>query len=96
MGRRKYASLIDLKAGYHNVPFDPATNKYAIFTCHKGKYKWLRMPFGLTNAPAHFQWVMEDIIHGTGSDGRPQPPLDCKIYLDDFTVMDDTVEGCLE
>lgn len=96
MGRKKYASLIDLKAGYHNIPFDPATSKYAIFTCHKGKYKWLRMPFGLTNAPAHFQWVMEDIIHGLGPDGRSQPPLDCEIYLDDFTVMDDTVEGCLE
>lgn len=54
------------------------------------------MPFGLTNAPAHFQWVMEDIIHGLGPDGRSQPPLDCEIYLDDFTVMDDTVEGCLE
>ena len=54
MGRRRFASLIDLKAGYHNIPFDPETNKYAIFTCHKGKYKWLRMPFGLTNAPAHF------------------------------------------
>ena len=54
MGRKRYASLIDLKAGYHNIPFDPETNKYAIITCHKGKYKWLRMPFGLTNAPAHF------------------------------------------
>ena len=71
MGRKKYASLIDLKAGYHNIPFDPDTNKYAIFTCHKGKFKWLRMPFGLTNAPAHFQWAMEDIIHGPGADGKP-------------------------
>lgn len=69
MGRKRYASLIDLKAGYHNIPFDPETNKYAVFTCHKGKFKWLRMPFGLTNAPAHFQWVMEDIIHGLGADG---------------------------
>ena len=71
MGRKKYASLIDLKAGYHNIPFDPETNKYAIFTCHKGKFKWLCMPFGLTNAPAHFQWAMEDIIRGPGSDGKP-------------------------
>ena len=54
MGRKRYASLIDLKAGYHNIPFDPEANKYAICTCHKGKYKWLCMPFGLTNAPAHF------------------------------------------
>jgi hypothetical protein len=54
MGRRKYASLIDLKAGYHNIPFEPVSSRYATFVCHRGKFRWLRMPFGLTNAPAHF------------------------------------------
>jgi hypothetical protein len=77
MGRRKFASLIDLKAGYHNIPFEPVSSRYATFVCHRGKFRWLRMPFGLTNAPAHFQWVMEDIIHGLGPDGLPQPPLEC-------------------
>ena len=62
MRRRKLASLIDLKAGFHNIPFDKESSKYAAFICHKGRYRWLRMPFGLTQAPAHFQWVMEDII----------------------------------
>jgi Reverse transcriptase (RNA-dependent DNA polymerase) len=63
MGRRKYASLIDLKAGYHNVPFDAATTPLATFVTHRGKYRWARMPFGLTNAPAHFQWCMEQIVN---------------------------------
>jgi Reverse transcriptase (RNA-dependent DNA polymerase) len=61
----RYASLIDLKAGYHNVRWD-STNCYSVFATHVGKYRWLRMPFGLTNAPAHFQWAMEDIINGAG------------------------------
>lgn len=72
MGRRKYASLVDLKAGYHNIPFEEASSKLATFVCHRGKFRWRRMPFGLSNAPAHFQWAMEQIIHGPGPDGRPQ------------------------
>jgi Reverse transcriptase (RNA-dependent DNA polymerase) len=74
MKQHKYASLVDLKAGYHNIPWDE-TNKYGIFITHRGKFKWLRMPFGLTNAPAHFQWAMEDIIHGDNTDGKQK--LNC-------------------
>ena len=74
MGRRKYASLVDLKAGYHNIPFDSETAPLATFTCHRGKFQWTRMPFGLTNAPAHFQHCMETIIHGPAADGTRPPP----------------------
>ena len=56
--------MVDLKAGYHNIPLDPATQLKVCFTTHRGKFKWLRMPFGLQNAPAHFQWVMETILKG--------------------------------
>ena len=96
MGRRKYASLVDLKAGYHNIPFDPATAPLATFITHKGKYRWQRMPFGLTNAPAHFQWCMEQIVHGRSPDGQLRDPLNCDIYLDDFTVSDDDLDTCLD
>jgi Reverse transcriptase (RNA-dependent DNA polymerase) len=68
MGRAKYASLIDLKAGYHNVLFGESA-KYATFTTHRGRFRWLRMPFGLSNAPAHFTWVMNDIVHGDRAQG---------------------------
>ena len=54
------------------------------------------MPFGLTNAPAHFQWCMETIVHGPKKDGTFPPKLQCDIYLDDFTLSHDEVEGCLD
>ena len=54
MQRRKYASLVDLKAGYHNIPFEPISAKYATFVCHRGKFRWKRMPFGLSNASRLF------------------------------------------
>ena len=46
--RAKYASLIDLKAGFHNVVMDKKASYYLTFVYHRGKYRWLRMPFGLT------------------------------------------------
>ena len=65
-------SLLDLKAGFHNVPLDEGTQLKTVFTTPLGRYKWLRMPFGLTQAPAHFQWVMRQVLGD-----------EFNIYLDD-------------
>ena len=46
--------MIDLKAGYHNIPFEHESSYDSTFAMHRGKYCWLRMPMGLTQAPAHF------------------------------------------
>ena len=48
LGRHKYVSLIDLKAGFHNIKFEERSSYRSCFVCHKGKFRWLRMPFGLT------------------------------------------------
>ena len=52
--RYKFASMLDLKAGYLNVPFEETSSYLTTFITHKGKYRWRRMCFGLTQAPAHF------------------------------------------
>ena len=49
LGRAKWISMIDLKAGYHNIPFEHESSSYdSTFATHRGKYRWLRMPMGLT------------------------------------------------
>ena len=48
LGRAKWISMIDLKAGYHNIPFEHELSYDLTFTTHRGKYRWLRMPVGLT------------------------------------------------
>ena len=50
----KWVSMIDLKAGFYNIPFEHETSYRSTFITHKGKYRWVRMPMGLTQAPAHF------------------------------------------
>ena len=46
--RSKYVSMIDLKAGFHNIPFEHETSYNSTFVTPKGKFRWIRMPMGLT------------------------------------------------
>ena len=48
LGRAKWISMIDLKAGYHNIPFEHKSLYKSTFALHRRKYHWLRMPMGLT------------------------------------------------
>ena len=43
LGRAKYLSQIDLKAGYYNVPLVKASQKLTAFATHSGTYYWTRM-----------------------------------------------------
>ena len=48
LGRSKWVSMIDLKAGFHNIPFEHESSYDSTFVTHRGKFRWLRMPMGLT------------------------------------------------
>lgn len=80
--------MIDLKARFHNILFETNSSYDCTFITHRGKYRWLRMPMGLTQAPAHFQFVVEDILRG-GEGDRPLPVV---VYLDDIAVYGDDQE----
>ncbi len=84
--------MIDLKAGFHNIPFENESSYDSTFVTHWGKYHWLRMPMGLTQAPAHFQFVVEDVLKGKPGD-RPLPVV---VYLDDIAVYGDDQDQVLE
>ena len=84
--------MIDLKAGFHNIPFEHESSYDSTFITHRGKFRWLRMPMGLTQAPAHFQVVVESVLRG-GTGDRPLPVV---VYLDDIAVFGDDQEQVLE
>ncbi len=79
-------TLIDLKAGFHNIKFEERSSYRSCFVCHRGKFRWLCMPFGLTQAPAHFQRVVEAVL---GTD------LPLTVYLDDIAVYGDDPDQVL-
>ena len=83
LGRGKWVSMLDLKAGFHNIPFESISSYDSTFVTHRGKFRWLRMPMGLTQAPARFQFVVESVLRGEPGD-RPLPVV---VYLDDIAVF---------
>ena len=84
--------MIDLKAGFHNIPFEAESSYDSTFVTYRGKFCWLRMPMGLTQAPAHFQYVVEDVLKGKSGDRR----LPVVVYLDDIAVFRDDRDQDLE
>ncbi|KAL1116341.1 hypothetical protein AAG570_005836 [Ranatra chinensis] len=57
-------SLLDLKAGYHQIRMHEADCEKSL-QFGKGKYEFTRMPFGLRNAPTTFQHLMDEFLEGT-------------------------------
>ena len=92
LGRAKWVSMLDLKAGFHNIPFETTSSYNSTFVTHRGKFWWLRMPMGLTYLPANFQFVVESTLHGELDDC----PLPVVVYLDDIAMYGDTQEQVLE
>ena len=49
------------------------------FTCHKGRFKFLRMPFGVNNASSVFQELMQSIFK--------EDSQFCTPYMDDLVIF---------
>ena len=47
LGWAKWVSMLDLKAGFHNIPFENASLYDSTFVTHLGKFQWFKMPIGL-------------------------------------------------
>ena len=60
----KIFTVLDLKAGFHQIPLDEETKHKTTFITHKGCYSFKRLPYGLRNAPIAFQAVMAQVLQG--------------------------------
>ena len=62
LGKAKWFTTLDLRAGYNNIRIRPGDEKYAAFRTHKGTYEPLVMQFGMMNSPAVFQRAMNELL----------------------------------
>ena len=53
--RAKFYGVLDLTAGYHQVPLADEAIPLTAFLCFMGLYEFLRVPMGLVNAASFFQ-----------------------------------------
>ena len=80
-----FFSLIDLKAGYHQLPVADDTEPITAFCTQRGLNEYVRMPFGLKTAPAVFQRCMNEVL-------RPVLGKTAMVYLDDVCVFSKTAK----
>ena len=88
MNRLKEAavfSIIDLKAGYWQIPIREGDQWKTAFITPDGLYEWIVMPFGLKNAPATFQAYMSRVIDKKFEDYTA-------VYLDDILIFSPDIE----
>ena len=79
VGRAGVISKLDLSKGYYQVPMFLADIPKTAFTCHQGKYEFVRMPFGVKNAPAVFQELMTKLFKDLS--------YCCTPYMDDLVIF---------
>jgi predicted aspartyl protease len=82
-------SVMDLNAGFWQVPLHPEDAPKTAFLSHDGLFEWIRMPMGLTNSPAIFQRVMD--LAFAGMTWR-----NLLVYVDDVLIMSPSFDQHLE
>ena len=73
-------SVLDLKAGYHQIQMNAGDIEKTAFQFGRGKFEFVRMPFGLKNAPSTFQRMIDEFLVGL-DEGHVQA------YMDDIVIF---------
>ena len=81
--------FLDGYSRYNQIEIALEDQEKTTFTCPFGTFSFRKMPFRLCNAPETFQRCMMGIF----SD-MIEHILD--IFMDDFSIFEDSYEGCLE
>jgi hypothetical protein len=78
--RAKYFAVLDLTAGYHQMPLSEKSRHYAAFITDFGVFEPTRISMGLKTAPAYFQQQLALALSGLLY-------AICEIYMDDVIVF---------
>lgn len=85
LGKAKFFSIFDLKAGFHQIPMEKSSKKFTAFSTPEGYFEFERMPFGLRNAPATFQRMMDRAL-------KRLIGKICFVYLGEIVIFGSTLQ----
>ena len=78
-------SMLDLKAGYHNIEYTERTKNLLGIAMQEGLCHWERMPFGPHATPQFFQYIINALLSDL---------LGLRSYLDDLKTQGFTWYEC--
>lgn len=81
--------FLDGYSGYNQITITPKHQERTTFTCTYGTFAFKQMSFGLFNSPSTFQRCMLSVYANMVEDLM-------EVFIDDFSVVGDTFEVCLE
>ena len=58
----KIFTVLDLRAGFHQLPLEESTAHKTTFVTHNGSYSFKRIPYGIRNGPIAFQTAMSHVL----------------------------------
>ena len=64
LGKPKYFTTLDLRAGYHHIAAEEDAIKKTAFETLFGKFEYLRVPFGAQNTPFYFKSLLNKVLNG--------------------------------
>ena len=85
----EFYCFLDRYSRYNQIEIALEDQEKTTFTCPFGTFAFRKMPFGLCNAPRTFQHCMMGIFND-------MIEIILEIFMDDFSVFDNSFESCLE
>uniref|UniRef100_A0A383WKW3 Reverse transcriptase domain-containing protein n=1 Tax=Tetradesmus obliquus TaxID=3088 RepID=A0A383WKW3_TETOB len=82
-----YMMVVDMKAGYHQMPVKPGFRKLLCFAWKGKVYQWQVMPFGLSSAPRAYSKLARCLLKRWRAMG-----IRCSNYIDDFIFFAASLE----
>ena len=89
LGGCGYYTVIDLKAGFWQIPLKESSKEVTAFVCPEGLFEFNRLPFGLKTAPGLFQEAMHQVL------GKFRSKF-VMAYLDDLIIYSKNFEDHLK
>ena len=78
VGKSRYISVFDAKAGYHQTLVNESDRWLTSFVCSLGQFQWTRTPFGMRNSGNTFTKALQKVLQPVRSF--------TKSYVDDMAV----------